>query len=172
VYFALRKKSVLGEGFLREKDLPCRLHDMARSLPVGIIQGARSNKLFRFLHRLIKRLSVNQKHLLFNTLYLLAGFFIASFLNLIIEGRLDATVSGISANYDEAMVAGEPALKVALAPARYVLLLVATDAQHNETRQPAPGPDGEDAKNEIRRVRSRTRLPAHEFWLQGGLAEN
>jgi hypothetical protein len=156
---------------LAENALPCHLYEMARSLPVGIIQGGRSNTLFRFLHRLVRQLCVSHKTFLINALNFLAVIFFASILSMIIEGWLGADNNGISADYAEAMVAGEPALKVALAHSRAVLLL-ATDALHKETRQVALELDGEDSKSGIWRVSSRASQPAHELWLQGGLVEN
>ena len=157
--------------FLRENALPCHLYEMARSLPVGIIQGTRSNTLFRFLHRLIKQLCVSHKSFLINTLDLLAVVFASMILSLIIEGWLDTYGRGISANHEETLAAGVPALKMALAPSREVLP-VASDAPHNETRQAPVELDGEDSKFEIWSVRNRASLPVQELWFQGGLVDN
>lgn len=156
---------------LGENALPCHLIEMARSLPVGIIQGARSNTLFRFLHRLVRQLCVSHKPFLINALDVLAVIFVSMFLNLIIQGRLDADVNGISANYQETIVAGVAALKVALAPSRD-MLLVANDALHKGALQVPLELNGEDAKSGIWRVSRRANRPTHELWLQGGLVEN
>ena len=157
--------------FLKENALPCHLFEMARSLPVGIIQGARSNTLFRFLHRLIKQLSVSHKPFLINTLDFVAVIFVATILNMIFEGWLGTDVNGMTANYAESMVVGEPALLVALVHSRDQLP-VATDALHNGTRQVAVELDGEDSMSGIWRDSNRARLPSPELWLLGGLAEN
>jgi hypothetical protein len=157
--------------FLRENALPYHLLKMARSLPEVGIQGARSKTLFRFLQRLIKQLSVSHKPFLSNTLDFVALIFVASILSMIFEGWLGTDANAISANSAETMAAGEPALKVALAHSRDVLLVV-TDALHNGMWQPALELDGEDAMSEMRRVSTRTRVPAHALWLQGGLVEN
>lgn len=157
--------------FLKENALPCHLFEMARSLPVGIIQGARSNTLFRFLHRLIKQLSVSHKPFLINTLDFVAVVFVATILSMIFEGWLGKDVNGITANYAEAIVSGEPALLVALVHSRDQLP-VATDALHNGTRQVAVGLDGKDSMSGIWRDSNCARLPSPEMWLLGGLAEN
>jgi len=156
---------------LGENALPCHLFEMARSLPVVIIQGNRSNTLFRFLHRLIKQLWVSHKPFLIITLDFLAVILFTTILSMIIEGWLGVDNNGISADYAETMVTGEPALKVALAHSRDMLLLV-TDALHTGTRQVALELNGEDSKSGIWRVSSRASQPAHELWLQGGLVEN
>ena len=156
---------------LGENALPCHLFEMARSLPVGIIQGARSNTLFCFLHRLVRQLYVSHKPFLINALDVLAVISVSMILNLIIQGRLDANVNGISANYQEKIVAGVAALKVALAPSRD-MLLVATDALHNGALQVTLELNGEDAKSGIWRVSRHANRPTHELWLQGGLVEN
>lgn len=127
--------------------------------------------MFRFLHCLIKRPSVSHKPLLFNSLYMLTGFFVASIPHLNLEGRLGGAVSGIGTHYEEAMQAGDPAPRVARVPSRQVLLF-ASEALHIETRQVAMEPDGEGSKSGIRRVCGRASPPTHEICLQGGLVDD
>jgi hypothetical protein len=144
---------------------------MARSLPVGIIQGARSNTLFRFLHRLIKRLSARHKPFLSNTLDFLAVFFVATTVSMIFGGGRVLDVNGISANHAEAMVAREPAPNMALTDPRDVMLL-AIDALDNGMRQVAAGLDSSDSRSGVWHGSKRASLRSEEVWLQGGLVEN
>jgi len=90
---------------------------------------------------------------------------------LILEGRLDAIVSGINADYVEGLAAGTPELRAVLEPSRHSLLAVIDQLRASsrqlaiEQKQAADVPD-------LDQIARESRLQLAKSWLVAGTALN
>jgi len=88
---------------------------------------------------------------------------------LILEGKIDAVASGIGADFDEAIMAGSPALKKSLRPARD-RLLHAIDHLKNGTQRVALGVKGEVTPDAIRQMNHALKGALSLSWKEAGEA--